>query len=294
MGEKNSQKRDGFFCFLFCFFFFLIFVIILFSTPFGYSSFDKYNWNDVDLSFLKTKNDYDSLTWAEGFAKDCLDSSTNYPSTSNMTSNGHPRHHVDSEESLDDLIQKFEDGFEITPSPLWISHQNKDLSKNKGKNKYRKTGFLNQDDQTNTFEEIMQLDCAREALNQLNSFAEQVSLKVSADILMKNKTVPMVVCVKGFREEPQKAKSFVMILGHFADRSQREAGKVHVTSFYPQVEGLKAGKEFELKVLDWGNIPRKLITFLIELIRSMVKLSKFKNSVNITFSPTYAQVLKMV
>ena len=111
---KVSQKRDG------SIFSDLISLFIIFLC------------NNVDLSRLKFK--YDSTNWKHGFAKDCLDSSSNYPSTTYLKSNGHPRHHVDSGENLDELIKKHRGGFEITPNPIWISHENKDLSKKKGKN----------------------------------------------------------------------------------------------------------------------------------------------------------------
>lgn len=283
MGE-DPIKRDGSSSFI------LIMIIMLFVFTiffFAYSSFGKFNWSDVDLSLPKFK--YNSSTWGDGFAADCLDSSSNYPCTSNLTSKGHPREHVDFGESLDDLVKTLKDGLAISPNPLWISYQFKDLSWNKGKNKFRKTGFVNQEDQNNIFEEIMQLDCGKEALRDLNVLAEQVRLTVSADLLTKNKNVPMSVCVKGIREELQTAKSFVIILGHFADRSQQEACKVHVTSFYPQVEEMQS---FELKVLDYGNISDKLVTLLTRLLVSgWSKWSKFGKSVN--KSPTYAQVLKM-
>ena len=290
MGD-DSKKRDGFFFFIL---FIVILLVLLPLTCFGLISVDEQNWNDVDLSLPKFK--YDSSTWRNGFAADCLDSSSNYACTSNLTSNGHPRNHIDSHKNLNDLIQDHENGLEISPCPLWISYENRNLSKNKGKNKYRKTGFDSRSDQDKVFEEIMLLNCGKEALLMLNSLAEQVRLKVSAALLSKNKNLPMCVYKKGEKEAAtQTANSYVLILGHFADKSQREAGKIHVTTFYPQVEELKSGEDYELKVLDYGNISDKLKAFLIGLSAFLIGLtaSMISRFENFSEKSPLAQVLEM-
>lgn len=132
---------------------------------------------------------------------------------------GHPRYHVLCKPGIEN-IELLSDLDSLTCTEAISSVQ--------GSNK---TAFLNKDDQNRVLHEILSSPKGKEALRQLNSGQNEVTLNVPVQELNENRDLKMAVVEKGVKTGIERANNTVLILGHH--QKNPEGTYVHVKTFYP-------------------------------------------------------------